>query len=95
MKTINSCSSSQNAWDRLAHMYQVNNEAHILALTNQLKEHKIQENQTIHENVAKFIDLWDQLASVDEIIGEEDGFYANSLAPSYRVLMTSLMLLFL
>ena len=89
MSTIKSCRYAKHAWDKLASMYQVKNEARVLALTNQLKELKMEEGQTIAEHIAKITDLRDQLAGVDEEIEDKKlvTITLNSLAPSFGLLL--------
>ena len=95
MSTIKSCKFAKDAWDKLASMYQVKNEARVLALTNQLKELKMEEGQTIAERIAKITDLRDQLAGVDEEIEDRKlvTITLNSLAPSFGTFVTSLSIM--
>ena len=72
-------------------MYYVKNEARIIALTNQLKELKMQKGQTITQHIAKIIDLRDQLACVDEEM--EDKKTLKSLVPSCGTFVTSLTIM--
>ena len=90
MSTIKSCRYAKDAWDKLASMYQVKNEARVLALTNQLKE-----GQTIAGHIAKITDLRDQLAGVDEEIEDRKlvTITLNSLALSFGTFVTSLSIM--
>ena len=92
MKTIKSCTSSKDAWDKLSSMHNVKNMARVIALNNQLKDLKMTYDQTITEHVAKITDLRDQLANVDEEIEEQRlvSITLNSLAPSHSTFATSL-----
>lgn len=69
MQSLKSCVLSKDASDRLDSMYNVKNEAMLLSLETQVKEIKVQDNQTILEHITKLIDLHDPFQPLISTLG--------------------------
>ena len=65
---IRSCSTSKQAWDTLASLYAVRNEARVAYLRKQLEDVYMAENESVDVYVTRIKDLKEQLANIDEII---------------------------
>ena len=65
---IRSCSTSKQAWDSLASLYAVHNEAHVAYLRKQLENVCMAENDSVDMYVTCIKDFKEQLANIDDII---------------------------
>ena len=65
---IRSCSTSKQAWDTLASLYAVRNEARVAYLRKQLEDVYMAENESVDVYVTRIKDLKEQLENIDEII---------------------------
>ena len=65
---IRSCTTSKQAWNTLASLYAVRNEARVAYLRKQLEDVCMAENETMDVYVTCIKDLKEQLANIDELI---------------------------
>src|SRR5215472_7587880 len=91
---IRHLTSAKEAWDTLALMYDVKNNARIMALRNELQTLKMLEGDKCTPHLTKFKNIVDQLRHLSDPIHEAQvvEFALNSLAPSFENFVTSLLL---
>lgn len=91
---IRSCTSSKQAWDVLASLYAVRNEARVAYLRKQLEEMHMAEGASIDVYVTKIKDLKEQLANIDEIIPDISlmSTLLKGLSDSFQSFATTLRL---
>jgi len=65
---IRSCKSSKDAWNTLAQLYQVRNEARVAYLRKQLESEHMNEGDSMEKNLTKIKDLKEQLIAANEIL---------------------------
>ena len=65
---IQSCKSAKDAWNTLARLYQVRNEAPVASLRKQLESEHMNEGDSMDNFLTKIKDLKEQLIVADEIL---------------------------
>ena len=91
---IRSCTTSKQAWNTLASLYAVRNEARVAYLRKQLEDVCMAENETMDVYVTCIKDLKDQLANIDELIPDASliSTLLKGLPESFQSFATTLRL---
>lgn len=92
---IRSCKSAKEAWDTLANLYQVRNEARVAYLKRQLDHLVMHEGETMDSFITKLKDLREQLISLGEDMtdGSMVTVILNGIPESYQALASTLRLI--
>ena len=92
---IRSCKSAKDAWNTLARLYQVRNEARVAYLRKQLESEHMNEGDSMDNFLTKIKDLKEQLIAADEILPDSSLVQTllNGLPDLYQSFASTLRLM--